>query len=124
MNQPKTKRKYLSLTNYNDKFVFLAGGLYSGVSSSVVEYYSIEKNLWYSAPNLNQKRHSHYSCQLGDKIYVFGGRVDDKNWLNSVEILDATALIRGERVSWTLIQPSQKSFTPRTRPLVTAISPH
>ena len=56
LDNPWTPREFPSLTNYQDKFIFLAGGRDPddhNTEYAEVEMYDIEKNKWSQAPMLS-----------------------------------------------------------------------
>jgi len=72
-------------------------------------------NSWQMPPQqMNQPRHSHSSCALGDRVYVFGGS-DGHAKLDSVESFDV------KQNEWSLF--SVEGFTSRIFPVVCPISP-
>ena len=63
-----------SLTNFNDKFLFLSGGCSGGEIYDRVEMYDISANKWTQAPKLNTARYWHSACCVDNSsIYVFFG---------------------------------------------------
>ena len=57
---------------------------------SSVEKYDIKLDAWVKVASLNESRHSHSSCTLGDKLYTFGGENDDRSNLfsDTIEMLN------------------------------------
>ena len=54
-----------------------------------VEKYDIEKDAWEKVASLNECRHSHSSCTLGEQLYTFGGEDGVSNtFSNTIEMLD------------------------------------
>ena len=72
------------LVNFHDKFIFVVGGsIYDSQSSiktirTTLVYY-IEKDKWYEGPDLNEARHGHSCCTLGNMVYAFAGEATSKN---------------------------------------------
>ena len=76
--------------------------------------YSIKRDQWQEAPKLNEMRHSHSGCTLGNFIYIFFGKTTKRGvstYLDSIERLDAQAYIDSDwahndrhEQSWELIQ--------------------
>ena len=66
--------------------------------------------------SLNEARRSHSSCILGSKIFVFGGRVGEGIFLDSIESLDLSY-----NQVWQLFRV--QTFTPRCAAAVCAFSP-
>jgi hypothetical protein len=64
-----------------------------------VDIYTIETDTWSQAPQLNQPRSMHSSCVAGHTLCVFGGSGDGK-YLNSIEMIDARAVVRGDQPAW------------------------
>ena len=91
------------MAHYN-RCIFLIGGHdseYAPLDS--VDLFSITRNTCTVAPKLNQARFSHSSCMLARLLYIFGG-YSDKEYLSSLEVLDAEWVITGkEGVKWQLI---------------------
>ena len=49
--------------------------------------FNAEANKWQAEPELNQKRCTHASLAIGQKVYVACGK-DDLSYLNSIEVMD------------------------------------
>ena len=75
---PLTQRYGASLASYVDQFIFVIGGY----GQNSVDYYSIEKDEWASAPPMANNRYLHSSCTLGSVLYVFGG-IDDFSYFEN-----------------------------------------
>ena len=76
-----------SLTNFKDQYLFLIVG-------DTMHHYTIYKNEWASdVLKLNIARDNHSSCSLGDYIYVFGGYNFERQWIDSLEYLNATSML-------------------------------
>ena len=78
---PKAKPSFASriffhMTNYDDRTVFLTGGmlLVSGIINlnETHLYYSLSDS-WVKGPNMLAPRIQHSSCVMGDCVYVMGG---------------------------------------------------
>ena len=123
---PPTRRDCPSMVHY-DGFLFLIGGYYhNGGYLKSVDTYSIGRNSWRSAPQLNQARYSHSSCVLGHSIYTFGGVKGVYTYYDSIESIDAQAVVRGMlvEVQWNLIQLSTETTIPaRKNALMASIGP-
>ena len=79
-----------------------------------VDWYNIEKLVWKRAPDLNVARAAHSGCSIGEKTYVFAGATNGRKAINSIESLNAEALIAGtSRIEWTLIEIPVEAFAPR-----------
>ena len=87
-----------------------------------VDKYDIAANEWSNAPSLNKQRCDHSCCALGDSIYVFCGVNQNGFSMNSIECLDAGALIRGLQVTWQLISLSKGRLSRRSATLVAPFS--
>ena len=87
-SNPATSRKFPSLANYSDNYIFVIAGrnpdAYAQYAS--VDYYTIGIDTWSQAPPLNTARISHSSCVAGDTLCVFGGSGNGGK-LNSIEML-------------------------------------
>ena len=60
-----------------------------------VEEYDIKKDAWVRVASLNECRHSHSSCTLGDKLYTFGGSDGvNQTFSDSIESLDVKYTFR------------------------------
>ena len=94
---PPTPRFSPSLVNYHDLYIFVSGGENPRKNTeklTSVDRYDIANDRWSpsgAVPPLNQKRHSHSSCTLGDFIYVCCG-YDGSLFLSSIERLNVKAL--------------------------------
>ena len=74
--------------NFLDRSFYLTGGHDGYNSSKSVFYYKVADNAWFKAPHhLKQDRHSHGSCLLKSKLWVFGGRCGH-HFLDSLEVYD------------------------------------
>ena len=63
---PLTAARYdYALVNYDDRLVFVTGGIKMSIWLSSVEYYSIEGDFWMQAPSLHVARRMHSGCALG-----------------------------------------------------------
>ena len=71
---PLTAARYdYALVNFDDRLVFVTGGIKMSIWLSSVEYYSIEGDFWMQAPPLHVARRMHSGCALGEHVYVFAG---------------------------------------------------
>ena len=52
---------------------------------------------------MNFARKNHSLCALGKYIYAFSG-ANNKGWLDSVERLDASAVVSGRSTEWEIVQ--------------------
>ena len=67
-----------------------------------MDMYTIETDTWSQAPQLNTPRNAHNSCVAGHTLSVFGGVSKGQN-LNSIEMIDARAVVRGDQPAWEII---------------------
>ena len=118
---PPTRRRWPSLANYADQFIFVIAGYNpdTKVDYDSTDLYNIETNVWQRgrAQPLNKARDSHSSCVAGHILCVFGGYNGVP--LNSIEFIDAKAVTRGERAVWEIIECNVAS---RMFPLVAPFS--
>ena len=96
-------RFWPSLANYADEFIFIIAGRnpISGAEYDSVDMYTISTDTWKQAPSLNQARDCHSSCVAARNIIcVFGGFGNVCQMLNSLELIDAKAVVRGDMPEW------------------------
>ena len=83
-----------------------------------VDIYDIGQDKWVAGPAMNQARKNHAMCVLGNYIYVFSG-VNNAGFLNSIERLDASAVVSGRSARWEIVKLSAGNTIPaRGVPLV------
>ena len=96
---PTTVRRYPSLVNFCNDYIFVIGGQSPDDSEQVydtVEKFDIKEEKWSSAPSMKLTRLSHSSCTLSNKwIYTFGGYDKDFKFIDAIERLDATRAVLG-----------------------------
>ena len=118
---------WVGLCNVEEKFIFAIGGRLSGWSQycepqKSVECHELAKNTWTEIPDLNVPRAGLSSCYLEEYIYAFCGMKENRQRLSSLERLRiVTVSPRLNTVpEWELIEPRDKTFVPRSNPVVLA----
>ena len=86
-----TELRHTSMCGVNGKFVYFTGGSDFGVVVANSHRYDIDRNLWQEMQSMHQPRYCHSSCQLAGHIYVFCGRINQNDGINSVEKLSIDA---------------------------------
>jgi len=78
-----------------------------------VEQYNIDMDIWFDLPSLNNGRHYHSSCTLGNQfIYVFAGiSSETKKYFNSIERFDSMG--KGAKRDWAVITIAVDKFPVR-----------
>ena len=87
------------LTKFTQDFIFSIGG----VNKDSVHIYRILENSWVRAPTLKLARYNASSCELGPKVYVFGGLTQHGSMVfSAIEMIDAATVVKGIRagVKW------------------------
>ena len=110
LDVPPRPRSYPALANFKDKYIFCSSGLNPETNASLrtVDVYKINGNAWLPkrlCPKMRQARYNHSSCTLGDSLYVFCGESqEDSGYVETIEFVDANAVIEGWKTKWQLIE--------------------
>lgn len=108
-------RRWPAHTNVLDRYVLLI----SGKRTRSVARYCLASDEWKEISELNQARVSASACSLSGSAYVFGGRDDSDDFLNTIEKLGSFASLSaattesGPLHSWKVIQLPTDLLTPR-----------
>ena len=89
MRRPLVARRSPALANFADEVIFVTGGrnLVTRELESSLEWYLVDSDTWQTSTNndsvaiqmtLNEPRMGHSSCSLGNRIYVYGGKGEQK----------------------------------------------
>jgi N-acetylneuraminic acid mutarotase len=108
------------MISVGDEHIYLIGGVcenYDEVDS--VWRYEISTDSWTAMPKLNRARYFTNACTLDGILYVFGGRIGQKQQtINSFEMLNLRSLAKGYAV-WQIYQLSEPTpLTPRSSSVV------
>jgi N-acetylneuraminic acid mutarotase len=84
------KRDSFAAALYGD-YIYAFGG-YNGHTLSSVKRFDIPNNNWEMVnSNMNMKRRFHAAVTVGNKIYIIGGKDENYNNLDSMEIFDLSS---------------------------------
>ena len=121
MRNPPNSRGFPAVCVYNSAHIFVSGGQ-SAIDFTEdyasVDIYDIGKDQWSAGPPMNQARKNHAMCALGKYIYVFSGAAGAA-FLDSIERLDASAVVAGRAAKWENVRlEAGNSLPARGLPLV------
>ena len=99
MKDSPRPRSSFCLINFKNQSIFVIGSK----DTLPVDCYDPLTDSWSSGPDLNIPREDCIGCALQDHIYIFDQE-------RSIEVLNATKLLKGYEEEWNLIWP--KNFVP------------
>ena len=79
--QLQTARSYFSLSNLDDRFIFIMG-------YGTAERFDIERGVSETLPNMKERRNGAASCALNGSVYVFFGQDDSHEPISNYEKLE------------------------------------
>ena len=106
MKSPPSSRGFPALCVYSDAYIFVSGGqspIEFTDEFKTVDFYDVGKDAWKTAPPMNFARKNHSMCALGKYIYAFSG-INSSGMLDSIERLDASAVVEGRTTRWEVVQ--------------------
>ena len=68
--------------------IYVTGGVVQGVTVNSVYVYDPQADAWTQLASMGAARLGHASAAVGGKLYVFGGRDDDEEYLSTAEVYD------------------------------------
>mmetsp|Transcript_21088 Transcript_21088/g.25935 ORF Transcript_21088/g.25935 Transcript_21088/m.25935 type:complete len:201 (+) Transcript_21088:275-877(+) len=108
--------EYFALANVRDQRIVLTGGADEDGLSKKVFMFDLNTEQWLGPqPELNKARRYHGSCSVGDNVFVFGGKGESFDLLDSIEMLAMTG--PREWFSFTV-----SGLSAREQPLVANVS--
>lgn len=105
MSKPLSSRGFPALCAFQDSYIFVSGGqspIEFTNQFDTVEFYDVGKDQWQKAPAMNIARKNHSMCALGKYIYAFSG-VSSQGFCDSIERLDASAVVAGRTARWEVV---------------------
>ena len=105
MSKPLSSRGFPALCVFQDSYIFVSGGqspIEFTNNFDTVEFYDVGKDQWQTAPAMNIARKNHSMCALGKYIYAFSG-VSSQGFCDSIERLDASAVVAGRTARWEVV---------------------
>lgn len=99
------ERVYHAACNVLDKHLVVAGSAWDKQEKKA-ERYDIKTDSWENLPDMNCNRDFVDCCSMGSSVFIFFGmdRVQNRTYLNTIEVLDTVNIQAG----WRLIETNSK----------------